>query len=58
MGLSPTEISHLIYIFDEACTGFINKDDFNDSLNAYAVSVEEPYLHYVGACLEKVARLI
>lgn len=40
LNLSPLEISHLVYIFDEQCTGFINKDDFMDSLDAYAISCE------------------
>lgn len=40
LGLTPREISCLIYIFDENCTGFIHRDDYNDSLNAYEVSLE------------------
>lgn len=39
LGLTQMEISCLIYIFDENCTGFIHRDDFNDSLNAYQVSL-------------------
>ncbi len=33
------EISCLIYIFDENYTGFISRDEYNDALNAYQISL-------------------
>lgn len=40
LGLSPKHISCLIYIFDENCTGYITKGDYQDSLHAYQVAME------------------
>lgn len=58
LGLSPREISCLIYVFDENCTGFIHRDDYNDTLQAFLISLEESYLPYTSSCLEKLAKLI
>jgi hypothetical protein len=58
LGLTQMEISTLIYIFDENFTGFIHRDDFNDTLNAYQISLEESYLPYNNLCLEKLAKMI
>lgn len=51
-------MSTLIYIFDENCTGFITREDFNDTLCGFSISLEESSLPYTSFCLEKLAKLI
>ena len=39
LGLNQKEISCLIFIFDDAYSGFITRDDYYNSLNAYKMGV-------------------
>ena len=40
LGLTPKQISCLIYIFDEDCNGLITRNDYHNSIKAYVVSEE------------------
>jgi len=46
LNLTPKEISCLIFIFDEHCLGYISKEDFDNSLHAYEIGIEERSLPY------------
>ena len=58
LNLSPKQISSLIFIFDENCSGWITKEDYHNSLHAYQVAMEESSLPYNQECLLKVASLM
>lgn len=48
LGLSQKEISCLIFIFDESYSGFITREDYYNSLQAYKIGVEDSsnlYIH-------------
>ena len=65
LGLTPKQISCLIFIFDENCSGYINREDYLNSLHAYQIALEgmwtitvESSLPYNQECLLKVASLL
>ncbi len=58
VGLSAKEISCLIFVFDEAYTGFITRDDYLNSLCAYKVSAEHPHPPFLQECAFKLAQLL
>jgi Ca2+-binding EF-hand superfamily protein len=58
LGLTPKEISCLIFIFDEACSGFITREDYANSLHAYKVGVETSNQQYVQECVFRLAQML
>jgi hypothetical protein len=58
LGLSQKEISCLIFIFDEFYSGFITRDDYNNSLNAYKVGVETSHHPFIQESVFKLAQML
>lgn len=58
LNLTPKEISCIIFIFDENCQGYISKEDYDNSLHAYEIGIEERYLPYTQECLLRFCGLL
>ena len=58
LGLTQKEISCLIFIFDDAYSGFITRQDYYNSLNAYKVGIEQNYHQYIHECIFKLSQLM
>jgi calpain, invertebrate len=58
LGLTQKEISTLIFIFDESYSGFITREDYTNSLNAYKMGIEESYHQYIHECVFKLSQMM
>lgn len=58
LGLTPKEISCLIFIFDEACSGFITREDYANSLHAYRAGAESSNQQYVQECVFRLSQML